>query len=200
MERLSPGISRFAAIGLVLLLALGLVFYALVPLVNAYVERADQVSMQTRSLATMRNLLAHRGEVEEELKRLETLNNEGEIFFRGAKPAIASARLRELVSDMVKASGGELVSSQEYETESLNTASAIGLRLQFNGDTGNLADFLFRLENARPLIFVEDLSVTSVQRHARDRSRSRIPVARARRAGLSVSVNLFGYMVAEEGA
>ena len=123
MDQLSPGISRFAALGLSLLIVFGLVFYGLVPMVKAYTERADQVSMQTRRLATMRNLLANQNAVEDELGRLKTLNDEGEIFFKGAKPAIASAKLRELVSDMVKASGGELVSSQEYQTESLNTAS-----------------------------------------------------------------------------
>ena len=199
MDQLSPGISRFAALGLSLLIVFGLVFYGLVPMVKAYTERADQVSMQTRRLATMRNLLANQNAVEDELGRLKTLNDEGEIFFKGAKPAIASAKLRELVSDMVKASGGELVSSQEYQTESLNTASAIGLRLQFNGDTDNLADFLYRLENARPLIFVEDLSVTSTLRRAGARTVSAAR-ARARRASLSVSVNIFGYMVAEGDA
>ncbi len=198
MEQLSPVTSRFAAVGLLLLMVSGLVLYGLVPMVNAYSDRADQVAMQGKRLETMRNLLANQNQVEEGLKRLETLNNEGEIFFKGVKPAIASAKLRELVSDMVKDSGGALVSTQEYETEPLDTASSIGLRLQFTGDTDNLADFLFRLENARPLIFVEDLSVTSTLRRAGARTVSAARArARARRASLSVTLNIFGYMVAE---
>lgn len=196
MAQLSPGISRFAAVGLLLLTLFGLLFYGLAPLVNAYSQRADEIAMQTRRLDTMRNLLANQNQVEEELKRLETLNREGEIFFKGAKPAIASAKLRELVSDMVKDSGGVLVSTQEYETAPLDTASSIGLRLQFTGDTDNLADFLFRLENARPLIFVEDLSVNSTRRRSRSSARVRRST-RAARASLSVSLNIFGYMVAE---
>lgn len=200
MDRMSPQVSRFAAVGLLALIILGAVFYALVPLTQGYINRTEEVAIQTKRLATLRGLLANEAQVDEELKRLDSLNTSGDIFLKGNKPAIASAKLREFVSDIVKESGGSLVSTQEYQTQSLDTASAVGLRIQFNGETSHLTSLLYKLENARPLIFIDEITVTSsaAQRNSRGRSRARSATRRPTRMSLTVKLDIFGYMVTGE--
>ncbi len=201
MNPMSPQVSRFAAIGLLALVVLSIVFYGLIPLVHGVTNRADELAMLDKRLSTLRGLLANESLVDKELQGLEALNANGDIFLPGNKASIASAKLREFVSNIVKDSGGSLVSTQEYQTQSLDTASAIGLRLQFNGETSHLLKLLYQLESARPLIFIDQITVTSTaaKRNARRSSRARSAArSRSRRMTLTVRLDIFGYMVAGE--
>ena len=200
MNSLSPEVSRFVAVSLLLLLVLSLVFYVIVPLTNGYSERAGDIAMLEKRLSTLRGLLANEVLVDTELKSLESINTSGDIFLKGDKAAIASANLREFVGNIVKQSGGVLISSQDYETASLDIASAVGLRLSFNGEMQHLAALLYELESSRPLVFIDKLTVTSSanQRGAATRAKRRRAArsSRAPRMSLTVRMDIFGYMVA----
>ena len=139
---MSPQVSRFAAVGLLALLVLSIIFYGLMPLVQGYIDRSEEVAMLDKRLLTLRSLLANESQVDTELEHLDSLKASGDIFLKGSKVTIASAKLREFISDIVRDSGGSLVSTQEYQTESLDTASAVGLRVQFNGETRHLSSLL----------------------------------------------------------
>lgn len=198
---MSPQVSRFAALGLLILLVLAMIIYGLLPLVQGYVDRADEISMLDKRLSTLRSLLANEPLVDQELERLASLKANSDIFLQGNKVAIASAKLREFVSDSVEDSGGALVSTQDYETQSLDTASAVGLRVQFNGEIEHLSRFLHKLESAQPLIFIDKITITSsaAQRNKRLNSRARRSSrARSARMSLTVRLDIFGYMVAGE--
>ena len=201
MKQMSPQMNRFAAVGLLVLLVLAVIFYGIVPLVQGYSDRADEAAMLSKRLTVLRSLLANEPVIDEELQRLKSLNTNGDIFLKGNKAAIASANLREFISDAVKESGGVLVSTQEYEIRSVDTASAVGLRLQFTGEMDRLLSLLYKLENARPLIFIDKITVTSSAARRRVRSRTRrggTTRASKSRMSLTVRMDVFGYMVTGE--
>jgi hypothetical protein len=83
------------------------------------------------------------------------------VFLIGENPALASANLRALVNGAVQTSGGILITSQDYQAQELDGAKAIGLRLQVNCEVRNLIDLLYQLEQARPLVVVEALTVAA---------------------------------------
>jgi general secretion pathway protein M len=195
MKQMSPQMSRFAAVGLLVVLILTLVFYGIMPLVQTYKSNADEVAILEKRLVTLRSMLANKSLVDNALERLDSMNTTGDVFLKGNKVAIASANLREFVSDVVKESGGVLVSTQDYETESLDIANAVGLRLQFNGEINNLSDLLYKLESARPLVFIDKMTITSSAAKNRRGSRSRRLSARSSRKSLTVRLDIFGYMV-----
>ena len=202
MNEMSPQISRFAAVGLLLVLILAVVFYGIVPLVKSYNDRGDEVAMLGKRLATLQNLLANGPIIDEEIQRLDSLNTSGDVFLEGRKVAIASAKLREFIDNIVKDSGGVLVSTQEYEVEPLDTASAVGLRVQFKGEVDNFSNLLYRLESARPLVFIDKMTITSsaarktIRRNIVRRARAKRGRSRSSRLSLTVRMNVFGYMVA----
>jgi len=201
VKQMSPQMNRFAAVSLLVLLILAVIFYGIVPLVQGYRDRADEAAVLSKRLTVLRSLLANEPVIDEELQRLKSLNTNGDIFLKGNKTAIASANLREFISDAVKESGGVLVSTQEYEIRSADTASAVGLRLQFTGEMDRLLSLLYKLENARPLIFIDKITVTSSAARRRARSRTRrggTTRASTSRMSLTVRMDVFGYMVTGE--
>ena len=203
MNQMSPQVSRFAAVGLLALLVLSIIFYGLMPLVQGYIDRSEEVAMLDKRLLTLRSLLANESQVDTELEHLDSLKASGDIFLKGSKVTIASAKLREFISDIVRDSGGSLVSTQEYQTESLDTASAVGLRVQFNGETRHLSSLLYKLESARPLIFIDQLTVnsSSSKKTKRNRRRARTSArGRVARMSLNVKLDIFAYMVASDAA
>ncbi len=200
MNEFSPATSRFVALSLLLLLVLFVIFKGLFPLFNLFAEKADQVETLYGQLSRFEHLVANEDSINAELKRIDELGAEGDLFLSGNKVSIASANLREFINEAVKRSGGQLVSSQDYEAEPVPSATAIGLRLQFSGEVENLVDLLYELESARPVIFIDGLSVTS--------SSSRVGSSRAvnRRirktrgtnlSSLDVRMDVVGYLAGE---
>lgn len=200
MNELSPATSRFVALSLLLLLLLFLIFNGLLPLLKLYGEKAGQVETLANQLSRFEYLVANEDSINAELKRIDELGAEGDLFLSGNKVSIASANLREFINEAVKRSGGQLVSSQDYEAEPVQSATAIGLRLQFSGEVENLVDLLHELESARPAIFIDELSVTSSSSRV---GRSRAVNRRIRTtrgvslSSLDVRMDVVGYLAGE---
>ena len=208
---MSPRVSRFAALGLLIVVVMALFSYGLSPLTQGYIDRSDEAAMLNRRLSSLRKLLVNEAVVDEELVRLNLLSGlssnsfhkKSELFLDGSKAAIASANLREFVSDIVKQSGGVLVSTQEYDAQSLDIASAVGLRVQFNGETEHFFNLLYKLETARPLVFIDKMTVTSSTsrknlRNSRLKRRRLSRVSRSSRMSLTVRMDIFGYLITGE--
>ena len=83
MKQMSPQMNRFAAVGLLVLLVLAVIFYGIVPLVQGYSDRADEAAMLSKRLTVLRSLLANEPVIDEELQRLKSLNTNGDIFLKG---------------------------------------------------------------------------------------------------------------------
>lgn len=200
MNEFSPATSRFVALSLLLLLVLFVIFNGLVPLLKLYGEKAGQLETLSGQLSRFEYLVANEDSINAELKRIDELGAEGDLFLSGNKVSIASANLREFINEAVKRSGGQLVSSQDYEAEPVPSATAIGLRLQFSGEVENLIDLLYELESARPVIFIDELSVTSSSsriRSSRVNLRDRRKRVSRNLSSLDVRMDVVGYLAGE---
>jgi len=198
MSSLSPATSRFSAVSLLLLIILFVVFYLLVPLGHFYIEKNETLGNLQQQLSRFEYLVANEDKINAELKRTDDLGSEGDLFLSGSKKSIASANLREFINEAVKRSGGQLVSSQDYEADAVPSATAIGLRLQVSGEAQNLVDFLHEIESARPIIFIDNLSVTSSSsrvRASRSRHKKNIPLRKS--SSLDVRMDVVGYLAGE---
>ena len=172
-----------------------MVFYLLVPLGHFYIKKNETLENLQQQLSRFEYLVANEDKINAELKRIDALGSEGDLFLSGSKKSIASANLREFINEAVKRSGGQLVSSQDYEADAVPSATAIGLRLQVSGEAQNLVDFLHEIESARPIIFIDDLSVTSSSsrvRASRSRRKTNIPLRKS--SSLDVRMDVVGYL------
>ncbi len=196
---LSPATSRFVAVSLLILLVLFVLFYLLLPLGRIYGEKSSEVNSLADQLRRFEYLVANEDKINAELKRIDELGSDGDLFLSGNKQSIASANLREFINEAVKRSGGQLVSSQDYEADAVPSATPIGLRLQVSGEVQNLVDLLYELESARPVIFVDELSVTSSSTRIRS-SRTNLRNQRARTTNLNsldIRMDVVGYLAGE---
>lgn len=201
MSQFSPATSRFVALSLLLLLILFAVSYVFLPLGKLYGEKRDELEILVNQKQRFEYLIANEDNINAELKRIDELGSEGDLFLSGNKKSIASANLREFINEAVKRSGGQLVSSQDYEAEAVPSATPIGLRLQVSGEVQNLVNLLYELESARPVIFIDELSVTSSSSRVRSsranlRDRRRLTTT-ANLSSLDIRMDVVGYLAGE---
>ena len=191
---------RAMALALVLITLLSFWAYFVGPWVEVVSSRQNRVDMLRRQLSGNQLLLANEKSIDSELASLGQLSAEHVLLFPGDKPAIAAAGLREFVSEMVAESGGQLVSVQEYDADSVPDTQTIGLRTHLTGEAQNLVDFLYALENARPAIFIDKLTVTTNRRSSAlsSRRRARPNSTYSKRNSLDIRLDLNAYIVAPQ--
>jgi general secretion pathway protein M len=215
-ERLAPGSEQtaprtadwgcVAAWGAVLLIPVLLVTVVLLPLLDRirvldedYERGLDQLYRYQRLVATLPGL---RRELEQ-----EQANDDFKAFYFDAEtPALAGARLQSEVQEMVRGAGGRPISTQILPVDDSERPPRVRIRTQMQGTTEALLDVLYKIESARPFLFVDQLSIRSTtprarpQRNNRRRGRAPQPVRPGQQVGqLTVRLDIFGYVLGSGG-
>jgi len=184
---------------LTLLIPLSLLLAAAVPwwqqlqsLNQGLAEGRDRLQRYQRLVATLPALRA-------ELERAQA-NDEFKAYYYDAEtPALAGAQLQNAVQDLVRGAGARPISTQILPVDQKEHPPRVPIRIQIQATTDELLDLLYRIEEARPFLFVDQMSIRSTA--------PRAPVSRrlaARRAiqrrnprsqvgELTVRLDIFGY-------
>ncbi|OUS16328.1 hypothetical protein A9Q88_07430 [Gammaproteobacteria bacterium 50_400_T64] len=198
MNEWPPVLRRIVAMSLLIVLLAGIVVYAVLPWYEQINLRQTRVDMLQRQLLSTKTLLSNESNIDDELTKIGRLSGDDSLLFSSTKVALAAADLREFIGEVVADSGGQLISVQEYEAASLPDTQAIGLRAHLTGEAQNLSDILYALETARPVIFIDKLTVAtsrrSVVRNNR-RVRSRPASRLAKRNSLDIRLDLSAYIM-----
>jgi general secretion pathway protein M len=156
---------------------------------TALEERRDQLLKYRRLIATLPSLRA-------ELEQVKTNQEFKAFYFDAPTPALAGAELQRKVQDIVTAASGRLISTQLLPEERDEQPPRVRVRTQIQGSTETLIDVLYEIEQARPFLFVDQLSVRS---SARPDLPERVGRGRAMRPGidpggeLTVRLDIFGF-------
>ena len=134
----------------------------------------DQTTRYRRLLLTLPGLQA-------ELDQVRSNEDVKDFYFDAKTPALAGAQLQREVQEMVKASGGRVVSTQVLASAEDEQPPKVRVRAQIQGKTEALLEVLYQLEQARPFLFVDQMSIRSA---ARGRWRNATPSAWAPAASL----------------
>ena len=196
---LSPAASRTAALALLGLVVMLLFVYLLSPLYKFYSGKMAQIATLQDRLYRYEQLLAMEPEINDKKAIIDAINADSDLFLKGNKVAIASANLREFVNEAVTAAGGQLISSEGYTAQPVPSTTPVGLQLQISGEVRNLVDLLHALEDSRPLIFIDDFTVTSsAAREGISRSDRRAKAARSSAGSLDVRMSIVGFLPGEQ--
>jgi general secretion pathway protein M len=152
--------------------------------------KTDQLQRYQRLLATLPGLRAELAQVQN--------NQDFKAFYYDAQtPALAGAQLQRELQQMVQAAGGRLISTQILPAPASDQPARVSVRTQLQGDTDALLEVLYRIEQARPFLFVDQVSVRSTSRRVVNRAvRGRRVPAAVRDAGqLTVRLDVFGYVL-----
>lgn len=173
--------------------------YMLAPYFRYLVEQGDEFdSLQTR-LDSYQRLLAAESDIENTIEQLALPDNHEELLLPDASQAIASAKLRDLINGFIEDTGARLISSQSYHDNDLPGAEMVGLRIQVNGEVENLLDILYKIETARPVLFVDKLNISALQsryaiQNRRPRSANFANIPGSTRSSLDIRMDIAGFI------
>jgi general secretion pathway protein M len=148
----------------------------------------DQIHRYQRIVATLPAL-------RQELTR-ERANDDFKAFsFDEPTPALAGATLQRMVQEMIRAVDARPISAQILPAQDSESPPRVRLRVQIQAQTEELLELLFRLEEARPFLFIDQMSIRSGATSTRRMSRGgRRPVRSPMPQGqLTVRLDIFGY-------
>lgn len=202
MNTLPQLMQRVMALFILAALLILVFAYLVYPVYASYANKYDETKVLTDRLARYRNLIDSETVIDDRLAQLEQDDARGALFLEGEKAAIASANMQDIINSAVRDSGGQLVSTQEYQVESSIGAPAVGLRVQMMGETNHLVALLHTLEaSAQPLIFVDAINVNSSAVEPRNygssrriRPRRSAGNPRGERYSLNIRLDLIGYL------
>ncbi len=158
-------------------------------------EGEDQLLRYRRLVATLPDLRAE----------LEQVNKNDEFkafYFDAPTPALAGAELQRKIQDLVTGAEGRLISTQLLPEQKDEHPPRVRIRTQIQGSTDTLLNVLYEIEQARPFLFVDQVSVRSSARPdlparaIRGRRVRRPPVNQA--GELTVRLDIFGFALGGE--
>lgn len=119
---------------------------------------------QQDQLARYQRLLRTLPELRQELERVR--NNEAfrSFYIDAPTAALAGAQVQRQMQDLITAADARLISSQLLPEQPGEVPARIRVRTQIQGSTEGLLEILWAVERARPLLFVEQLSIRSTAR------------------------------------
>lgn len=182
-----------------LLIPLALITAVAWPWANRLGELERDIAAREEQILRYRGLIATLPALRAELERVRSNEDVRAFYFDAPTPALAGAQLQRELQQIVKAAGARLVSTQILPSVDDERPQKVRVRTQMQGETDALLEVLFRIEQARPFLFVDQLSVRSTSRRVVRRS-SRLRGRRAVRQDtgkLTVRLDIFGYALGE---
>jgi general secretion pathway protein M len=188
-------LSCLAAWGVVLLLPALLLLSVAIPWVKNIQALNEQRERDHDQLRRYRQLVATLPMLRTELER-ERANDDFKAFYFDAEtPGLAGARLQSEVQELVRSAGARPISTQILPVDPKEQPPRVRIRVQLQGSTPQLLEVLYEIEDARPFLFVDQVSVRATSPRAT--SAARLNIRRRRpNAGfgeLTVRLDVFGY-------
>lgn len=169
LEQMQPRERRMVAVGLLLAVIIVFLMLVVMPAFQWFSQARDSVADTSFRLERLQAAAAQLPQLRAEVRALESALDRQDLTQRESSESLASAALQQRVSAIIEAHGGNTQSTRVQSAVEVDGLQRIGLRIQMQAETSALAEILAALEAARPLLFVDRISV-SAQREA-DRQR-----------------------------
>ena len=193
--QMSPSMSCMAAWGVALLLPALLLLSIALPWWQNNRSLTEQLERDHDQLQRYRQLVATLPVLRAELER-ERANDDFKAFYFDAEtPALAGARLQSEAQEVVRSVGARPISTQILPVDPKEQPPRVRIRVQLQASTAQLLDVLYQIEDARPFLFVDQVSIRSTAPRAPAAARRNIRRSRpnTRVGELTVRLDVFGY-------
>ncbi|HXV22667.1 MAG TPA: type II secretion system protein GspM [Alphaproteobacteria bacterium] len=151
---LSKPVSRFAAIGL-LLLALLLVHALIVrPLAKSWRDTVTAIEDARLLAAGYARAAAARSQYEEQAQTLRAEQPNPDWFLEGQTDALAAAALQDRIGSMVQSAGAELRSIQAVSAVDEEGMWRVGISVELATKTAALLRLAYAIESGTPYLFI----------------------------------------------
>lgn len=183
--------------GLPAILLGALVLVLILPWAQRLSDLNQRLERTRDQIISYQRILATRPTLEAELEQVRNREDTKAFYFAAATPALAGAELQSEVQEIIRAAGARPVSTQILPVDQNEQPMRIRIRTQFQGTTESVLNVLYRIEAARPFLFVDQLSLRSAASNVpiqEARGRQAKPQVQPReRDELTLRLDVFGY-------
>jgi hypothetical protein len=179
-ERISPMLSRLAALALLLLVAAILVGGLIAPLAAHVSALREEIGRQRELLARFEIYAANENAAEAEAARSEAAKASG-IFLAGETDALRTANLQAQIRGIAETRGVRLASARGEPPQDRDGLRLTSVQAEFDADLRQLQAILIAVEASRPHLFLQSIQVAPAggYRSQDDTLRVRLRVAAA---------------------
>ncbi len=184
-----------AAIALPLLILAGVAL----PWASQFSAQNKVIASNTGQLERYRSLVRALPGLRAELEQTKNNSAFKAFYFNAPTAALAGAQLQGLIQEIVTGAAGRLISTQILPEDKKVDPPRVSVRMQIQGTTETLLDVLLRIDQARPFLFVDQLSVRS---SARPIASPQEEMGRARRrmvadqgGDLTMRLDIYGFVL-----
>jgi general secretion pathway protein M len=159
-----------------------------------------QIAVSRDQLVRYQDLLSTLPALRAELDRAQANEDFKAFYFDADTASLAGAQLQREVQEMVRVAGSRPISAQILPVGAEEKPLKVRVRIQLQGTTDELLEVLYRVEAARPFLFVDQMSIRSTTARVRQvagRVRSRTRRVNSQEVGsLTVRLDVFAYVLA----
>lgn len=166
------------------------------PWASRVAELDAQIAIQEDQVVRYRQMLASLPTLRAELEQERSNEDVKSFYYDAETAALAGAELQRELQEIVRDAGARLINTQFLPAGAEEQPPRVRIRTQLQGTTEALLDVIYRIEEARPFLFVDQLSVrANVRRTVRSnpRFRGRRGTAQAQDGELTIRLDIFGY-------
>ncbi len=191
MANLSLKWQKLIAVTLALFLVMG-VFVFTATLVNAYLDRRAEISGLESKLRRIEKTLESEEALQQLAQQQKRSAKDRNLFLGSGDTELVAAKLQDQVSRLLQRYDARLIRSQQIQVDPLQGALGIGLKLQLQVKLQDIVRILHELQENRPLLFLDSLSVTISRASSRLRVRGK---AKTTPELLDVNLDIVGYQL-----
>lgn len=148
-------------LAIVILLAISfiLIVFIFVPLFNQWTEIHDEKQRLVLKLQKNKDILAQRQQVDALFDDIKNQVAQKNYFIKSETEAMASAELQNIVKTVISEVGGQLNIIQVLQSRLEDDFVVVPVKVSMTGAVDVLRDVLYKLENYRPLLVVDELNI-----------------------------------------
>jgi len=202
------------AVSILVILLLLLIMVFVRPFFSSYMDYGETIDSLEQQVLIYRRLGEGMEQTEAELKKLQQNNPSVEFYLPETKPALAAAALQQYLNQAIRRYGGQVASTNILNQSDDSPLQSVAIQVHLRLEIDQLVPLLHSIESGKPLLFVENFSVTANARQTRQSRQQRLQQlrqqrqARQRNAGVArsstpqtrpmdVRFDLIGYAVKE---
>ncbi|MGR8930087.1 MAG: type II secretion system protein GspM [Gammaproteobacteria bacterium] len=156
-------LQRWLAVGLFGLVVTVVIFALFVPLISAGLAYHEEKNDLLFQLHRQQAIAGRASQVAEELESVKEAFQGRNYFSNSSTEALASAELQNIVKTAVSDAGGQLTSTQGLPGKLENGFLRIAVKVRMTADMDALVSVLTSIENAIPLLIVDQLDINPVR-------------------------------------
>jgi hypothetical protein len=156
--RLSPQLSRVAALTILLMLCWGVGTLVIAPLLDQIVHDREVIARARMTIARYRELEARLPALQRQIALLRT-SPTAKSYLADAPPGVQAAEMQATAQKLVSSAGATLRSSRTVPSTTENGFSRLEVELDLTASASALAGLLHAIETAEPAIVVDRVAV-----------------------------------------